>query len=162
MLKFKKTLVLFWFLWWLIALWTDVTGALRHIHWLHAAWAQDNNYSFLVASLSMYAPPAWLPPALYTGIIIWSALGVVLFAHAGLALASPGELWLVRAERAFIVTLCFWLAFFIADQVVMKFDLEQNHMVQGGFQLLTFFSLYVLPDKQRLDVDKFDTKANKY
>ena len=29
----------------------------------------------------------------------------------------------------------------------MNFQLEQNHMVQGGFQLLTFLALHLLPDE---------------
>ena len=34
--------------------------------------------------------------------------------------------------------------------MVMKFDLEENHMVQGGFELLTFSSLYLLPEDKNL------------
>ncbi|MEP3278328.1 MAG: hypothetical protein ABJN26_00090 [Stappiaceae bacterium] len=49
-------------------------------------------------------------------------------------------------DSAFIISLGLWFAFFLADQIFLKFDLEQNHMVQGGFQLLCFFALYVLTD----------------
>lgn len=138
MQNFKKIIILFWTLWWLIALWTDIVGGLSHLHWLTANWAIDNNYPFLVQSLKMYPIPDWLPPLLFIGIIFWSLINTLLFIHTCLALNRPSGVWLARAERAFIASLCFWLMFFLADQTVMKYDLEQNHMVQGGFQLLTF------------------------
>ncbi len=51
-------------------------------------------------------------------------------------------------KRIIVVFWALWwtLAFFISDQVVMMFDLEENHMVQGGFQLLTFIAIAYLPD----------------
>jgi hypothetical protein len=146
MTSFKKLIIIFWTIWWAIALWTDVVGGFKHLGWLTAAWAQDTNYPFLVKSLEMYSPSDWLAPTLFLGIIGWSLINVLLFSHACLALFQPGQLWLERAQKAFVVSLSFWLAFFIADQLVMKFDLEENHMVQGGFQWLTFLSLYWLPD----------------
>lgn len=143
---FKKLIILFWTLWWLVALWTDVVGGLAHLAWLKAAWAPDTNYPFLVQSLNMYQPPTWLPPCLFIAILLFSLVSTGLFAWASLGLCCSKDIWMRRARFAFIVSLTYWLAFFLADQIVMKFDLEQNHMVQGGFQLLTFLALYILPD----------------
>jgi len=144
---FKKNIILFWSLWWLIASWTDIVGVLSHLSWLNTSWAKDTNYPFLVDSLKMYSPEAWVCPLLYTGIIFWSLLNAALFIYACTAFNKPRAVWLTRAEYAFTTSLCFWLAFFLADQIVMNYDLEQNHMVQGGFQLLTFLCLYLLPEK---------------
>lgn len=146
MRSFKKTIIIFWTIWWLIALWTDVVGMLSHMHWLTASWAKDSNYPFLVESLKMYPTPDWLPPVFMLVIILWSLLNTSLFIYACAALHKPRSIWLSRAKSAFIVSLCFWLAFFLSDQIVMKYDLEENHMVQGGFQLLTFLCLYLLPE----------------
>ncbi len=146
LLNFKKCLIVFWALWWLIALWTDVVGGLAHLNWLKASWAPDVNYLFLVESLKMYSLPEWVPGFLYLGIVLWSCVASLLFGWASLSLNNTTEVWMNRAKIAFMVSLCYWLVFFLADQLVMKFDLEQNHMVQGGFQLLTFLSLYVLPN----------------
>ena len=60
--------------------------------------------------------------------------------------AVAEQSWRERVNAAFIISLGLWFAFFISDQVVMMFDLEQNHMVQGGFQLLTFMAIHFLPD----------------
>lgn len=143
---FKKIIILFWTAWWLIALWTDIVGTFAHLGLLKASWAPDTNYPFLVDSLKMYPIPDWLPAVLFAGILAWSFLSTVAFCYASLGLRRNRAIWLHRAEIAFIISLTFWFAFFLADQIVMKFDLEQNHMVQGGFQLLSYLALYGLPE----------------
>ncbi len=150
--NFKKIIVIFWTIWWLIALWTDIVGGVAHLGWLSASWAPDTNYPFLISSLKMYPLPAWLPPIFFLGIITWSLIASLAFVYASFKMFSVG---LKRAmkyiEVAFILSLTYWLAFFIADQLVMKFDLEENHMVQGGFQLLTFIALYCLPGNREVN-----------
>lgn len=144
---FKKSIIVFWTLWWLIAFWTDIVGALAHIDILQASWAPDTNYPFLAASLKMYNVPEWLVGLLFAAIILWSLASTVAFCWASLALKKTRTVWMKRMQIAFIISLGFWMAFFLADQLVMKFDLEENHMVQGGFQFLTFLAMYLLPDK---------------
>ncbi|MDD3265851.1 MAG: hypothetical protein PHC75_01555 [Burkholderiales bacterium] len=142
---FKRIIVIFWALWWLIALWTDVVGAVAHLGYVTASWAPDNNYPFLVKSLAMYNVPTSLPAFFYAGINIFSFICVVLFGRAVFALNKSN--WLEKANIAFIFSLSYWFMFFLADQLIMNFDLEQNHMVQGGFQLLCYLTLYILPNK---------------
>lgn len=142
---FNKILVLFWAFWWLIALWTDVVGGLAHLSIVNASWAPDTNYPFLVESLKMYNVPGTLILIFFILILLWAFLSTISFFWASFALYKPREIWIERARIAYIISLTFWLAFFIADQLVMKFDLEENHMVQGGFELLSFYALYILP-----------------
>ncbi|MCD6039343.1 MAG: Uncharacterized protein K0S27_743 [Gammaproteobacteria bacterium] len=142
----KKIIILFWAVWWLIALWTDVTGGLAYIHLIHASWASPNNYVALVESLKMYQVPSWLPPLFFICILGGSLLSTLAFCWAIIALRKNKSIWIKRAAIAFIISLTYWLTFFLADQAVMKFDIEENHMVQGGFQLLSFLALYLLPD----------------
>jgi len=142
---FNKILVLFWALWWLIAFWTDVTGGLAHLGLLKATWAPDGNFPFLVASLKIYHVPLLVPTVFFMLILTWSLVSTVAFLWAAAALTQAREIWVDRARMAYIISLSFWLAFFLADQFVFKFDLEENHMVQGGFELLTLFALYILP-----------------
>ncbi|MBN9231646.1 MAG: hypothetical protein J0I93_12465 [Legionella sp.] len=146
-LSFKKIIILFWCLWWLIALWTDILGLLAHYHYLNKSWAPDGNMPFLIQSLAMYPLPAWAPLIFFLGILLWSLVSTLSFIWASLSLNQPFNVWMRKADIAFIISLSYWLAFFIADQMVMKYDLEQNHMVQGGFQLLCYLTLYLLPNK---------------
>ena len=145
-LGFKRAILVFWALWWLLAFLTDFIGGLKELGMVAAAWIPHTNYPFLVDALAPYGVPAWLPPLLFAGIISWSFLSTVLFVIAAGTPVQPKPRWRRRLNTAFIVSLSLWLAFFLADQIVMKFALEQNHMVQGGFQLLTYLAIYLLPD----------------
>lgn len=145
--SFKKIIILFWTFWWLIAFWTDIVGAFSHLGILNASWAPDTNYPFLALSLKMYHVPEWLIAALFIAIILWSFIATLAFCWASLSLGKNRNIWMQRMQIAFIISLTFWLAFFLADQLVMKFDLEENHMVQGGFQFLTYLAMYLLPEK---------------
>lgn len=143
---FKKIIIIFWTLWWLIALWTDVVGILAHNGWLNQSWAPDTNYPFLVDSLKMYQVSPWVPQLCFAGIIMGSLFATLAFLWTVFALNKPFEVWIKRANVAFVISMCFWFAFFLADQLVMKFDLEENHMVQGEFLLLTYCVLYFFSD----------------
>ncbi|MGB6977109.1 MAG: hypothetical protein WBE18_06635 [Gammaproteobacteria bacterium] len=144
-LLFKKIIVIFWTIWWIIALWTDIVGTFAHLSLIHQTWAPDTNYPYLAESLKIYHTPSWLVTIFFIGILLWSAVSTVAFIIATCSLGKPSEVWLRRAGIAFIISITYWFAFFIADQMVMKFDLEENHMVQGGLQLLCYLSLYLLP-----------------
>ena len=148
LMSFKKVLIYFWMLWWLIAFLTDFAGAMVQLGLVSGGWLPHSNYPYLVKSLAIYHPPAPLPPFLFAGIICWSFLSTVFFVAAAFTPMSPRQHWLARVNTAYIVSLGLWLAFFIADQIVMKFSLEQNHMVQAGFQLLTFLAIHILPDER--------------
>lgn len=144
--RFKFALVVFWALWWLIAFLTDVAGGLKEMGVIAGAWLPGTNYQFMLQTLAPFGAPVWLSVVFFVGIICWSGLSTVLLAAAAATPMQPRSLWFRRVNTGFIVSLGLWLAFFIADQIVMKFDLEQNHMVQGGFQLLCFMAIHLLPD----------------
>jgi len=145
--RFKKIIIIFWTLWWLIALWTDVVGLLAHYGLLVKNWAPDINMPFLIRSLEMYPLPSWAPLLIFIGILLWSMLSAVAFIWTCISLNKESRVWMRRADVAFFISICLWFVLFLADQMIMKFDLEQNHMVQGGFQLLTYLALYLLPVK---------------
>jgi hypothetical protein len=142
---FKKVLIVFWFIWWSTAFLTDILGGLSHLGMLKLNWISDANYVFLKDSLSIYSPPNWVSFFFFILIIFGSMLSTLLFLWTVVGINKKKDIWMHRANIAYIFSLVFWLAFFIADQCIMKFDLEENHMVQGGFQLLSYLALYILP-----------------
>lgn len=143
---FKRLIVVFWAVWWLIAFLTDFIGVLKVTGVVNLPWFKVGNYADILSTITPFHLPAWLAPILYGGIVIWSFASVVLFLRAAATSRQPLQRWQRHVDAAFIVSLGLWFAFFIADQIFLQFDLEQNHMVQGGFQLLCFIALYVLPD----------------
>ncbi|MCG7520922.1 hypothetical protein [Ruegeria sp. Ofav3-42] len=143
---FKQGLVVFWFLWWAMAFLTDFVGGLELLGVTSTPWFDGHNYPFLVKTLEQFGSTTAINVSLFIGIILWALLSAGLFLIALGTPYSHTELWFRRVDMAFIVSLGLWLAFFLSDQTVMKFDLEENHMVQGGFQLLCYLTIYVLPD----------------
>lgn len=141
-IRFKKLLVIFWGTWWLTALWTDLAGGMAYLGWLQADWAPSKNYPFLVDSLKMYALPSWIPALFFIGIIAWMAVACVLFVMAIKAILQKKPFWHLT-HKAFMASMTLWLGFFLADQMIMNYDLEANHMIQGGFQLLCWLFLFV-------------------
>jgi hypothetical protein len=102
-LTFKYIIVLFWCLWWLAAFWADLICAAAHLKILHASWAPDNNYPFLVQSLQIYNLPPWVPVFLFTGINILSGTSFVLFLRASCYKYDKDKIgWLKRVNFAFI------------------------------------------------------------
>lgn len=143
---FKWVIVAFWALWWLIAFLTDVAGGLKELGVFSPVWLSSTNYQFMLQTLAPFGAPHWLSAVFFIGIIAWSGTSTVLLARAALTPMQPQSRWKQRVNAGFIVSLGLWFAFYLADQVVMKFDLEENHMVQGGFQFLCFMALHLLPD----------------
>ncbi len=144
---FKKMIVLFWLLWWITAFLTDFIGGLNTIGITNIKWFAGENYPFLVQNLTPLGIPTPFIVISFVGIIVWLFLSMVLFAWAAFTPMEPRQPWLKRVDAAFMVSLGLWAAFFLADQTIMNFPLEENHMVQGGFQLLCYLAIYLLPDE---------------
>ncbi len=142
---FKRIIVLFWGFWWFIAFLTDLLGGLEHLKLIDLSLNVDVNYPFLVKSLTPFSPPQWIPVCLFILLSFWMLISCLLFFWASVTSKTR---WLRIANTAFVVSLSLWLALFIADQIIMNFELEANHMIQGGFQLLCFFALYLLPENE--------------
>jgi hypothetical protein len=146
---FKKALVVFWALWFVIAFFTDFFGWLDTFDNMHISWAGTDNYSFLVKSLHIFSVPDTVAQFLYFGIIAWLFVSSLAFIFASVVgFTSNYSRWLKFANYAFIISLCLWFVFFLADQLVMNFDLEANHMVQAGVEFISYLALYILPDSK--------------
>jgi hypothetical protein len=145
---FKRVLLFFWAIWWAIAFLTDLLGGFKHMSLITTSWIANTNYPFLVNSLKIYPMADFIPVVLYILIIIWSLLSCATFIWSLMGTKTNQANWMKRVDIAFITSLSFWLTFFIADQIILNFDLEQNHMVQGGFELLSYLAFYILPDKK--------------
>ena len=143
--RFKQALVAFWAVWWAIAFLTDFIGGLNELGLTSTRWFAGENYPFLRKTLAPYGIPTALATLLFVGIIAWSFLSTILFTIAAITPIRQRARWLRRVDTAFIASLGFWLAFFLSDQIFLKFNLEQNHMVQGGFQLLCYLAIHLLP-----------------
>jgi len=143
---FKRILLWFWALWWAVAFVTDLTGGLNQLGITDITWANTGNYPFLYSSLMKFFPLPWLPAFFYVVIIGALLLATLLFFRAAFTSRLNKEAWLQNLHAAFIFTLIIWLGFLLGDQVIMNFVEEENHAAQAGFELLTYFAIFLLPD----------------
>lgn len=94
----------------------------------------------------MYHASSMIVASLFVAIILGSLFCTIFFVWASVAIFYREE-WQKKAVYAFIASLMFWFLFFFADQFTMRFDLIENHMVQGGIEMLCLFIFLFVPDK---------------
>jgi hypothetical protein len=124
----KLGLLFFWAAWFSIVTLTNATSALKALGVLGPSWRfASKNYPMVVKAVSLYDAPAWLPKLLFVGVIAWQALAAALF---WLALASSGAAGIIdlnAASMACAAGILLWGAFMIADEVTIKYAMEQPH-----------------------------------
>ena len=147
--RFKKTIIVFWALWWSIAFITDFNSGLNHMGLTHISWASTSNYTSIVNSVAFISTNKWISVFLYSGIIVWLFVSATAFIIASFYIVTKPKSAITKSwvNRAFIISLTLWLMFFLADQIIMNFNLAQNHMVQGGFELLTYLTFSILTNR---------------
>lgn len=142
--RFKQIMLLTWTLWWSIAFATDFLEALQRLGWFKLSWLSVN-YPFLLTTLAKYGVPTIFAIVFYVGIILCLLIITILFWQVLLTPVHHSQ-WQTRVDRAFIVSLSLCFAFYLADQLVLDFTLEQNHMVQGSMLFISYLAFYILPN----------------
>jgi hypothetical protein len=124
----KLGLLFFWAAWFSIVMLTNATSALKALGVLGPSWRfASKNYPMVVKAVSLYDATAWLPKLRFVGVIAWQALAAALF---WLALASSGAAGIIdlnAASMACAAGILLWGAFMIADEVTIKYAMEQPH-----------------------------------
>lgn len=134
-------MVLFWTIWWIIALITDLVSVFAFFNYLPPTFTHSSSYNDVISTIELYHLPSCLAPILFFAIQLWLIIICIFFIHASLNLRKAKTIWVSHAEKAFIISLCLWLTFFLADQIFLKFSLEENHMAQATFQFISYLFL---------------------
>ncbi|MEQ8781815.1 MAG: hypothetical protein RIE06_19300 [Roseibium album] len=102
---FKRTLMLFWVLWWLVAFLTDLGGAMLQLGWFSENWLPHSIYPYLVKTIALYDPRQFLARLLFAGIICWLFLSTAFFVRAVFTSTLRRDVWIARVNSAFINSL---------------------------------------------------------
>jgi len=141
----KLGLLFFWILWLSITLLTNLCGGLKALGVLPSQWKfASDNYQAVVQATSVYRAPRWLPGLLFSGVLLWQLLAVVLFASALVSSFKLGGPDFPSINSAFAVGAAFWAALMIADEIFLRYEIESWHALIFIAQLVTWMSLYVL------------------
>ena len=116
----KPALLLFWRLWFSVVFITNVFSAMRASGRLPPSWKfASRNYEMVAKAVSLYDAPAWLPRLLFAGVIAWQLAVAALFWYALADMAA--------ANAAFSAGILLFAAFMIADELTLKYAMEQPH-----------------------------------
>ena len=116
----KLVLVFFWALWFSIVFLTNVFSAMKAAGRLPPDWKfASKNYEMVAKAVSLYDAPVWVPRLLFAGVIAWQLVAAALFWYA---LAD-----MTAADAAFSAGMLLFAAFMIADELTLKYAMEQPH-----------------------------------
>lgn len=142
----KLALLLFWTAWFAVVFLTNVFGGLKAMGVLPPSWNfASTNYQAVVKATAMYVPPAWLPPVLFLGVVLWQLAVAALFAWAAGAWLLDGRLDWRAVNLAFGAGIGLWAAFMLADEIVLKYEFERTHELLFIAQLASLVAMHVLP-----------------
>jgi hypothetical protein len=145
-LSFQLALLLFWSLWFSIVLLTNSFEGLKKAGILPDRWKfASDNFSAIEKTLSIYTPPGWLAGFLFTGILLWQGLVVIFMWVAWARSFQAGSLQFEALDTAFTLSIGLWLAFLLADEILMEYDVKIDHLLLFLAQLATLLALHLLP-----------------
>jgi hypothetical protein len=143
----KLALVAFWSLWFAVVFFTNLCSAARALGWLPETWRlSSRNYEAVVKATSVYRPPAWLPAALFAGVMLWQLAATILLVRAWAVSARGPALDFGAVDTAFTAAIGLWAAFMIADELTLHYEFERTHELLFVSQLATLVALHLLPD----------------
>jgi hypothetical protein len=133
----KLALILFWALWFSIVFLTNAFSAMKAAGRLPPSWKfASKNYEMVAKAVSLYQAPAWVPLLLFLGVIAWQLGAAALFWYA---LAD-----ITVANAAFSAGILLFAAFMIADELTLKYAMEQPHELLFIAQLASLLALHLL------------------
>jgi hypothetical protein len=143
----KRTLLAGWAAWLTVVFATNALDGLKALGLTEEGWAfASGNYRFLTETTARYSTPAWLNAVLFAGVITWEAAAAVLFWLAWWTYRGRGARNTAVLYAAFTVGLSLWLAFALADEVFIAYQVEAAHLRLFTAQLVTLLAVELLPE----------------
>lgn len=141
----KLALLFFWAAWFSVVFATNVASALKASGRLPQSWKfASGNYDMVFKAVSAYSPPAWVPRLLFMGVIAWQAVTALLFWWALAASGGAGVLDMSLVNVASSAGILLWAAFMIADEITIKYAMEQPHELLFIAQLASLVVMHVM------------------
>ena len=146
LLLLKFGLLAFWWLWFVLVLFTNLCEGMKLLHRVPWTWKfASHNYQPVALALAEYAAPSWLPKVLFVGILLWQLLTALLFGGAAILSFAQHSLSWGWVDAAFAAGLALWAAFMLADEFCKQYDPERSHILFFTAQLVTLLALHLLP-----------------
>ena len=145
LLFLKLAILAFWAAWFTIVLATNLFGALRAAGRLPAEWKfASKNYELVVKAVSLYEAPAWVPRLLFAGVMAWQLGTAALFWYALASSCAEGVLDMAAVNAACGAGILLWAAFMVADEITLKYAMEQPHELLFIAQLASLLAMHLI------------------
>ncbi|MVM32550.1 hypothetical protein GO755_21095 [Spirosoma sp. HMF4905] len=146
--RIRAGLLLFWALYFSIVFASNSADALNALSLLPSNWHfVSGNYGLIQKVVSMYEPPVWLSGFMFAGVILWEAVGAVLFWKAFGVTLRQNQKQSVMVHAAFGITIGLWAAFILADEIFLTYllgGLASTHYNLLLAELATFILIRLL------------------
>jgi hypothetical protein len=147
MFAVKLGLLVFWAVWFLITLASNLCAGLKALKLLPGRWRfASENYRAVADATSVYDAPRWLAPILFTGVILWQLIAAFLFARAAVLACLDGHVAGASAGAAFVAGVELPAAFMLADEIFLQYERQASHATLFIAQLATCIAVLLLPD----------------
>jgi len=142
----KLALLAFWGLWFSVVFLTNLSDGCRLLGILPTTWKfASQNFQPVAKATGRYLAVAWLPAFLFSCVILWQLLAIILYGWAFVTSLRKGDIDELSVNAAFACGLGLWAAFMIADEIFKQYDTQRSHVLFFGAQLLTLLALHALP-----------------
>jgi len=98
----------------------------------------------VVKAVSIYDAPPWLPKLLFLGVVAWQALAAALFWYALAASGAAGIVDMAAVNLACGAGILLWGAFMLADEITIKYAMEQPHELLFIAQIASLLVLHLI------------------
>ncbi|MVM37619.1 hypothetical protein GO730_08425 [Spirosoma sp. HMF3257] len=146
--RIRAGLLLFWALYFSIVLVSNSADALSALSLLPSEWHfVSGNYGLIQKVVSLYEPPAWLAGFMFAGVILWEAVGAILFWRAFLVTLRDNPKQTPLLHAAFGITIGLWAMFILADEVFLVYllgGISSTHFNLLLAELATFILIRLL------------------
>ena len=141
----KLGLLLFWAAWFSVVFATNLASAMKAAGLLGPSWRfASKNYLLVVKAVSLYEAPAWVAKLLFLGVLAWQLIAAALFWYALASSGGAGIVHMHAADAAFAAGILLWAAFMIADEITIRYAMEQPHELLFIAQLASLLVMHLL------------------
>jgi hypothetical protein len=141
----KLGLLFSWATWFSIVFLTNAFSAMKAGGMLPPTWRfASKNYEMVAKAVSIYSPALWLPRFLFLGVMAWQLAAAALFWYALASSGGSGILNIDAVNAACAAGILLWAAFMIADEITIRYAMEQPHELLFIAQLASLLVMHLL------------------
>jgi hypothetical protein len=141
----KLALLFFWAAWFCIVFATNAASALKGSGRLAPSWKfASKNYEMVCKAVSIYSAPAWVPRLLFLGVLAWQLVAALLFWCALAVSGGAGVIDLALVNAACGAGILLWAAFMLADEITIRYAMEQPHELLFIAQLASLAVMHLV------------------